>query len=249
MADHNVFAPPGTEAAAPPLAVPIDDSILGQLREGFRLTLKYAVPIVLVVLIAWIPIAGLAEFLYPFAESDASYSRISRMVSRVASTLYVGGVLFYIDGHENGESIGILQALSRAVAKWFPLFLSWLVAGIGIFLSMLLLIVPGFYVWIRFALLTPVVVLEDRSMSRAWDLGEDRVLQIAAVCGIGACVALIAQLVCLIPLGVLIYAVEDVESGYWPIVSFLAMTCAVPCDAIRVVFVYVAYRASVRAAE
>jgi hypothetical protein len=69
-------------------------------------------------------------------------------------------------------------AIGDGVRYFFPLFIVALLTGIGVFLGVLLLVIPGIYQAVRWVVATPALIAEDlgptTAMGRSSDLTEGR---------------------------------------------------------------------------
>ena len=79
--------------------------------------------------------------------------------------LYIGALIYALARIKSGQPVTYREAMAVGVKKWFALFAARFIAGILISLGALLLIVPGVMLAVRYALLDPAVVLEDKGIS------------------------------------------------------------------------------------
>lgn len=100
---------------------------------------------------------------------------IASIVSVVAQTFYTGMVVRLVDDVRDGRRDSSVSELFSSVSPvWVPLFLASLLTGIGIGIGLILLILPGLFLLTIWAVVAPVVVLEQRgvlgSISRSQEL-------------------------------------------------------------------------------
>ncbi len=100
----------------------------------------------------------------------------------------------------NDEKPTVGQALSLAMGFFVPMFIANLLSGMAVIFGLILLIVPGIYLAIKFSLLGPALVAENikspvAALSRSWQLTKGNSLNILAFYLIIGVVALIIYLV------------------------------------------------------
>lgn len=85
------------------------------------------------------------------------------------ATLVYGAVADF-----NGEKASLQECLSIGLGYIFPIIGVAFLTGLGVFLGMILLIVPGVILSLGWAVVVPVLIVEKRSVtdsiSRSWDL-------------------------------------------------------------------------------
>lgn len=94
---------------------------------------------------------------------------IAFAISVIANTLYQGMVVTLVSDVQDGKrdsSVGDLVNAASPVI--LPLFLAGLLAGLGILLGLILLIVPGLFLLTIWAVLAPVIVLERTGVMGAF---------------------------------------------------------------------------------
>lgn len=114
-------------------------------------------------------IFSLVQAMVTFATQDSDAAVIAAGVSLVTATFFQGMVVGFVRDVEAGIPAGTepsVGALFRAVAPVVgSLLLVSLLAGIGIGIGFLLLIVPGFVLMTIWAVVAPVVVLEGTGVT------------------------------------------------------------------------------------
>lgn len=138
----------------PPLVVPT--AIVGRAIETFREHFAVLYPVAL--------IFGLIQAIVTFALKDTNAAVIAAGVSLVTATFFQGMVVTFVRDVEAGLPPGTepsVGALFRSVAPVAgPLLAVSLLAGIGIGIGFVLIIVPGLVLLTIWAVVAPVVVLE-----------------------------------------------------------------------------------------
>jgi hypothetical protein len=93
--------------------------------------------------------------------------RISGLYAMVFGILQSGAIVWLVDGEQRGERRDVVTALRRAGRRYLSLLGASLQAAIITVLYLLLLIVPGIRKALSFAVVLPVVMLEDERASAA----------------------------------------------------------------------------------
>lgn len=131
----------------------------------FGLTLHHALPLVGLVLATQGPWALLqaAGALDGIPEADAF--RWEGLYGMVAGVLESGAIVWVVAGAMGGERRGVGDALRRAGRRYFSLLGASLQSAIWTLLYALLLVVPGVLKALSYAVVLPVVMLEDKGAS------------------------------------------------------------------------------------
>lgn len=85
----------------------------------------------------------------------------------ICGPLLTASITYAVDREYRGYPVTIRQALSNSFSKIIPVLWTALIAGIFIMLGLLLLIIPGIYLALRYYLVQQVVVLEHTNGSVA----------------------------------------------------------------------------------
>ena len=137
------------------------------------------------------------------AEADDAVAGFWSLIGLLASlvgSLWVQGALTatVADVRDGRADEGIEATYRRVRPALVPLLVAGLLAGVGIALGLLLLIVPGLFLLTRWVLVTPVVVLEQRratdALRRSWDLVKGSGWTVFGVIVVTVLLALLGQL-------------------------------------------------------
>jgi hypothetical protein len=122
---------------------------------------------------------------YVAAEVGAGLFILAFVVNIALSTLYQGMVVELVRDVQDGRLDQSVPEMFRRVAPVvLPLILVGFVAGLGIAVGLLLLIVPGLFLLTIWAVFAPVIVVERRgldALSRSADLTKGNRWQVFAV--------------------------------------------------------------------
>lgn len=77
--------------------------------------------------------------------------------------LYWGATIFYMQSVLDGSPLRALTAISMGLSSWVRLLFTYLLNGLAIIIGLILFIVPGVYVGIRFSFADYICVLEGKS--------------------------------------------------------------------------------------
>lgn len=84
-----------------------------------------------------------------------------------------------------GEPIGLGEALRFAASRFAPLFITSLLAGLGIMVGLVLCCIPGIYLAIAWSMISQVVVMENLSgqaaLTRSKSLVEEHILKVFGI--------------------------------------------------------------------
>ncbi len=89
------------------------------------------------------------------------------VISNVAGTVYKGMVVGLVrDAREGRRESSVGELFGYVVPVLVPLLLAGLLAGIGIFVGMLLLLVPGLFLLTIWSVIAPAIVIERKRRLR-----------------------------------------------------------------------------------
>lgn len=128
------------------------------VSKVFRIYGQYAsvlIPVAAVIFIIDAVFTALA------LNGGAALGLLASVVAVVLSTLYTGMVVTLVDDVRDGRLDHSVGGLFRSVAPvLLPLIAVSILAGLGIFIGLVLIIVPGLYLMTIWSVVSPVVVLE-----------------------------------------------------------------------------------------
>lgn len=163
---------------------------------------------------------------------------IAMAVSVVAATLYQGMVVNLVSDVQDGRRDSSVGDLIRSTAPVIgPLILAGLLAGIGIGVGFVLLVVPGLILMTIWAVIAPVIVVERPGVLPAFRRSRDLVRENGwQVFGVIVTVFLITVVVQIL-LGAIAMGIED-STGVRIIFNALAATVTAPITALVAAVVY-----------
>lgn len=131
------------------------------------LTVRTAAPLLALVALTQGPWAVLEASGLLLAVPEADYYRWSGLYGLVLGVLHSGAIVWLVHGAIQGERRGVVACLRRAGQRYFSLVGASLQAALFTLLYLLLLVVPGILKALSYAVVLPVVVLEDKHASAA----------------------------------------------------------------------------------
>ena len=144
----------------------------GLYRRFFVQFLLVAVPVFLVL--------GLVNALVQAASGESTLGTIIWTLIGIAVSLvgyfWLQGALIegVRDVRDGRADLSVTEIYSRVQPRLPALIVAGVLAGLGIGIGLLLLIIPGLFLLTRWALITPAIVIERRSagesFSRSWEL-------------------------------------------------------------------------------
>jgi hypothetical protein len=96
------------------------------------------------------------------------------ILGMLLSISFVGGLFVSYNAKDEGIDIEPLSALLAGFKKFFPILGAYLLASIAIFFSAFLLILPAFYIAGRLSLFSPLIMLENKSITESLQLSWER---------------------------------------------------------------------------
>ncbi|WP_409523756.1 YciC family protein [Nitrincola sp. MINF-07-Sa-05] len=110
----------------------------------------------------------------PDAESDLVHaSLIGMLLEMLVLPLYWGATIFYLQSVIDDRPLKPINAILQGISSWGRLLLTYILNAIAVAIGLMLMIIPGVYVGIRFAFADYVCVLEKQgpgnSLKRSWE--------------------------------------------------------------------------------
>lgn len=135
--------------------------------EAFSLLFKHIWLFSAIVLTVTLPGNVIIKLVTVYAgeENFMATFNASIWIEVIFAPLYIGALIYALARIKSGKSVTYREAMAVGVRKWFALFAARFIASLLISLGFLLLIVPGVMLAVRYALLDPAVVLEDKGIA------------------------------------------------------------------------------------
>lgn len=137
---------------------------LGNFSTLFAIALAIVLPVQLIV-----SGIGLEELTSGYRENDGNAELLIPMVVSylVVAPLMVAATIHLLQRLAEGERPRAGRSLQAALDVFAPVFLAVLLSGVGIALGLVLLIVPGVYVFVRWYFVVQAVVLDKARSAEA----------------------------------------------------------------------------------
>ncbi len=175
----------------------------GVLSQAFELYQRFFVRFFLTAAAVFI-VLNLLSAIAADARTDADdafaafWSLIGLLAALVGSLWVQGALTATVADVRDGRADEDIEATYRRVrSALVPLLVAGLLAGVGIALGFVLLIVPGLFLLTRWVLVTPVVVLErlgaTDALRRSWHLVKGHGWTVFGVIVVTVLLALVAQ--------------------------------------------------------
>ncbi len=146
--------------------------VTGVLNESWLLYRRFFARFFVTAAVVFIPLDFVGA-LAAEAGGDVAAAAVWGLISLVVTVVgifWVQGALVEAvrDVRDGRAEVGIGELYTRTRPRLPTLIAAGVLAGIGIVLGLILLIVPGLYLLTRWALIAPVIVLERRSAGEAF---------------------------------------------------------------------------------
>lgn len=174
------------------------------LKQAWNLYRKHFGLIAAVVVCIWLPMELFSSYMnyFVFDPEDMRRSfKLSQAIDNFIGIIATAGVIAvgYTTSLENRPSFG--NAMSTGARCWLRMWWTRLLFGIAIALGLIAVIIPGIYLFVRLALIEPVVVCERISgitaMRRSFELTRGHFWQLVCL-GLIYVVVMISVSVCTI---------------------------------------------------
>jgi hypothetical protein len=136
--------------------------MLRKFVEAMRLCGTNFVLIASIILTVWLPGNLLGEYLVWYVPSDddvARSFRVASLIEGVFGPIYCGALVYVLAQLKDGRRPSYFEAISVGLRNWGRLFSARFFAGLWIMLGLILLVVPGIVLMVRYAFIDAVVVL------------------------------------------------------------------------------------------
>ena len=145
--------------------------------EAIRLFCTNFALIASIILTVWLPGNLFAEYLIWYVPSDDEFMRsyrVTALIETVFGPIYCGALVYALAQLKDGRRPSYFEAISVGLRTWGRLFSARFFAGLWIVFGLILLVVPGIVLMVRYAFIDAVVVLEgvggDRARRRSAEL-------------------------------------------------------------------------------
>jgi hypothetical protein len=151
------------------------------LQQSWQIYRQHFPVILAVVVTVWTPLELLSSYMdaFVFGEDDFRKSwKFAQFLENFFGIIATAGVIFI--GHESlmGQKASFGAAISIGFSSWTRMWWTRFLCALALLLGIVLLIVPGVYLAVRFALVEPIAVQERISgsvaMRRSYALTEGR---------------------------------------------------------------------------
>jgi len=209
----NPYAPPAAEIVPLPQDPLKTGAIMGRAWQIFRERFWL---IACTVMLIWVPCELLSSYMdsFVFGEDDLRKSfKFAQFLENFFGIIATAGVIHVALHHSAGESTSFGQAVAAGLKAWPRMWWTRFISTLVLVLSLLLLVVPFFYLYPRLGLLESVVVSERISgtaaMRRSEELVRGRYWQVAGI------MLLLLGMMC-VPIGVLVALdVFEIMPDHW----------------------------------
>jgi hypothetical protein len=137
--------------------------MLRKFVEAIRISSTNFVLIASIILTVWLPGNLLGEYLiwYVPSHDEGVWSfQVSALIESIFGPIYCGALIYALAELNGGRRPGYLEAISVGLRSWGRLFSARFFAGVWIVFGLMLLVVPGIVLMVRYAFIDAVVVLE-----------------------------------------------------------------------------------------
>jgi hypothetical protein len=199
--------------------------MLRKFVEAMRLWCTNFVLIASIILTVWLPGNVLGEYLAWYVPSDDDFVRSCRdgsMIETVFGPIYSGALVYALAQLKEGRRPSYLEAISVGLRTWGRLCSARFFAGLLILFGLILLVVPGIVLMVRYAFIDAVVVLEgaggDSARRRSAEL----------TCGFRWQIFLAGLLFC-VAFVLLVFAIRVPYEQFFPALNTMATDVAADC--------------------
>jgi hypothetical protein len=137
--------------------------MLRTYAEAIRLFCTNFVLIASIILTVWLPGNLFAEYLIWYVPTDDEFMRsyrVTTIIEWVFGPIYWGALVYAFAQLKEGRRPSYVEAISVGLRTWGRLFSARFFAGVWIVFGLILLVVPGIVLMVRYAFIDAVVVLE-----------------------------------------------------------------------------------------
>jgi len=135
--------------------------------EAFSLLFKHIRLFSAIALTVWLPgnIVLMLVTIFTDENNLLGIFYATMCIEIVFSPLYVCALIYALSRIKAGHAVTYKEAMTTGIRKWFALFAARFIASLIITLGLILFIVPGVMLALRYAFLDPAVILEDKGIA------------------------------------------------------------------------------------
>jgi hypothetical protein len=134
-------------------------------------TYRQHFPVILTAVVAvWTPLELLSSYMdaFVFGQDDFRKSwKFAQFLDNFFGIIATAGVIFIGHAALTGQRANFRSALAAGFSSWGRMWWTRFLTGLAVLVGLLLLIVPGVYLFVRLSLVEPVAVLERVSGTAA----------------------------------------------------------------------------------
>ena len=144
--------------------------MLNKFGEAIDLLFTHSILFSSIILTVWLPGNLLVSYLTHnvFGQGEVLRQfRITMMFENIFGPIYIGAMVYALSRIKQGQPPTYSEAILVGLRNWGRLFIAHLIAGLLILLGLIVLVVPGIVLLVRYALLDPAVILEGAAPGEA----------------------------------------------------------------------------------
>lgn len=158
-----------------------------KIIESLSLIQTHFLPLAAIVLTVRIPLNLLLQYLYySFILDDQAFFGAA-ILTGLIDPIFIAAIVYFLYTIKEGDAITYREAMVAGVKNWGRLLIAEVEAGLMVFGGLLLLLIPGLVLIVRYTLLAPVVVIEGRmgALARCRTLAKGQMWELFALFMIG----------------------------------------------------------------
>lgn len=178
MTDRNPYAPPGAVVEITNRAEAL--SLGTVFTEALRFIVLHWPTVLGAWLIVWVPSALFMSYQDYFVIDEDDFRSSFRMANLFDSFIGIvasGAVVAAMHAYYQREPVRLGESLAASFTSWPRIWITRTLLTIGLLLGLVLLVAPGVYLGVRWALAVNVAVVEQRAavsaLRRSWELTKD----------------------------------------------------------------------------
>ena len=167
---HSVAPAPYHDASVASVVTPGSVSAGSAIGQGFRLWFSNFVFVTKIILVVWLPIEVIKNYLIyaAGAQDSPGLFRIEGLLAEFVGTLVTAAMLFgVVETIRTGKNPSVRDCYRWGMSRWGIMIAATVGAGLQIILGLVLLVIPGLIFWTWYALVEQVVVVESVSAKDA----------------------------------------------------------------------------------